>query len=79
MSPWSRSIALGMSTVTSHMQAGALLSTRICEKHVGAGYPYLSSRSVLRRIFKSLDSRKFNYELFEIEKRLEFDPYDRMC
>ena len=39
----------------------------------------LSSRSVLRRIFKSLDSRKFNYELSEIEKRLEFDPYDRMC
>ena len=29
--------------------------------------------------FKSLDSRKFNYALFEIEKRLEFDPYDRMC
>ena len=47
MSPWSRSIALGMSTVTSHMQAGALLSTRICEKHVGAGCPKyrdLSSR-----------------------------------
>ena len=30
----------------------------------------LSSRRVLRRIFKSLDSRKFNYELFEIEKKL---------